>query len=72
MNIKKIKGTKDFFQEEMLNLKFVENNLKKIMEKYHFQEIRTPILEYRDIFYHATPYSEMVNKETYQFLDKKG
>ncbi|MDO8057326.1 histidine--tRNA ligase [Candidatus Phytoplasma gossypii] len=72
MKIKKIKGTKDFFQEEMLNLKFVENNLKQIMEKYHFQEIRTPILEYRDIFYHATPYSEMVNKETYQFLDKKG
>ncbi|EMR14469.1 MULTISPECIES: histidine--tRNA ligase [Candidatus Phytoplasma] len=72
MNIKKIKGTKDFFQEEMLHLQFIEKNLKKIIEKYHFQEIRTPILEYHDIFYHATPQSEMVNKETYQFLDKKG
>jgi histidyl-tRNA synthetase len=70
--IKKIKGTHDLLHNEIYKWNFIENKLKILFEKYNFHEIRTPIIEYKEVFYRATQQSDMVSKETYQFKDKKG
>nr|WP_017192280.1 histidine--tRNA ligase [Milkweed yellows phytoplasma] len=70
--VKKIKGTHDLFHDEMSKWQFIEKKLKTLFETYNFQEIRTPIIEYKEVFYRATEKSDIVKKETYQFHDKKG
>ncbi|MDV3167014.1 MAG: histidine--tRNA ligase [Vigna little leaf phytoplasma] len=72
MVIKKPKGTKDLLFEDIYKWQIVENKIKNLLENYNYQEIRTPIFEYSDIFYHSAPYSDIVTKETFNFKDKKG
>lgn len=72
MNIKKIKGTKDFLFDDIYKWKLIETKIKNLFENYNYQEIRTPILEYSDVFYRSAPYSDIVLKETFRFEDKKG
>ncbi|WP_210352281.1 histidine--tRNA ligase [Texas Phoenix palm phytoplasma] len=69
--INKIKGTKDLIFEELEKWKFVENKAKEIFHIYNLQEIRTPILEYNEVFYRSNQFSDMVMKETFKFKDKK-
>ncbi|MFR0367724.1 histidine--tRNA ligase [Candidatus Phytoplasma palmae] len=69
--INKIKGTKDLIFEELEKWKFVENKAKELFSKYNFHEIRTPILEYNEVFYRSNQFSDMVMKETFKFKDKK-
>ncbi|MDO8167881.1 histidine--tRNA ligase [Candidatus Phytoplasma melaleucae] len=71
MIVKKIKGTHDFIFDEVNKWQYIETKIKTILDRYNFQEIRTPIIEYNEVFYRATPYVETVLKETYQFKDKK-
>ncbi|TVY12230.1 histidine--tRNA ligase [Candidatus Phytoplasma pini] len=72
MIIKKIKGTHDLLFSSLEKWKIVEDKLKELLEIYNFQEIRTPILEYDEVFYRSAEHSEMVLKETFKFQDKKG
>ncbi|MDC9031812.1 histidine--tRNA ligase [Columbia Basin potato purple top phytoplasma] len=70
--MQKIKGTRDLLFTEIEKWKILENKIKIYLEKYNFQEIRTPILEYCELFQRSAQYSEMVMKEIFQFKDKKG
>lgn len=70
--MQKIKGTRDLLFFEIEKWKILENKIKIYLEKYNFQEIRTPILEYCELFQRSAQYSEMVMKEIFQFKDKKG
>jgi histidyl-tRNA synthetase len=70
--MKKIKGTHDLIFKEITKWQIVENKLKNILNIYNFQEIRTPIIEYEEVFIRSAQYSEMVQKETFKFQDKKG
>ncbi|MBT1576604.1 histidine--tRNA ligase ['Elaeagnus angustifolia' witches'-broom phytoplasma] len=68
----KIKGTYDLMSDKTVCWQKVENHIRTLFAKYHLQEIRTPIIEYRGVFDRAAQHSEMVSKETYTFADKKG
>ncbi|QTX03046.1 histidyl-tRNA synthetase [Candidatus Phytoplasma luffae] len=70
--MKKIKGTHDLIFDEIDKWHFVEKKIKHLFDKYNFCEIRTPILEYSEVFQRSAQYSEMVLKEIFHFLDKKG
>ncbi|MEZ0180239.1 histidine--tRNA ligase ['Camptotheca acuminata' phytoplasma] len=70
--MKKIKGTHDLIFEELDEWVIVENKIKYFFDKYNIREIRTPILEYSEVFNRSSQYSDMVLKEMFHFLDKKG
>lgn len=67
----KIKGTCDLLPEQTLLWHQVETVLHAFFKRHNFGEIRTPIMEYTEVFHRAAQHSEMVSKETYTFLDKK-
>ncbi len=67
------RGTVDIFGEEMSIWHNIENTIRSITKKYNIEEIRTPIFEYTDLFIRGVgESSDIVNKEIYTFLDKKG
>lgn len=71
MDYKKIKGTNDFFDENSKKFRYVEQNVRKIIESYDFNEIITPIFEGTEVFVRsAGETSDIVNKEMYTFKDK--
>jgi histidyl-tRNA synthetase len=70
--MKKIKGTHDLTFDEVKKWTIVENKIKKYLNKCNFNEIRTPILEYSEVFQRSAQYSDMVLKEMFEFIDKKG
>ncbi|MGI6787717.1 MAG: histidine--tRNA ligase [Acholeplasmataceae bacterium] len=66
----KVKGTYDLLPEDSIKWQYVETKLKEIFAKYNYKEIRTPIMEYSEVFHREGEFSDMVQKETYNFLDK--
>ena len=66
----KVKGTYDLLPEEAIKWEYVTNKLKEIFKKYNYKEIRTPIMEYSEVFHREGEFSDMVQKETYNFVDK--
>src|SRR5574344_1055606 len=66
-----VKGTHDVILKEASKYTYVENLLSKIAESYDYKEFRTPIMEYSELFLRSTgESSDIVNKETYTFVDK--
>lgn len=66
-----VKGTRDIILEDAQKFTYVENLLSKIAEIYGFNEFRTPIMEYTELFSRSTgESSDVVRKEMYTFLDK--
>ncbi|NLN50810.1 MAG: histidine--tRNA ligase [Acholeplasmataceae bacterium] len=68
--IQKPKGTYDLLPEETIKYRALENHLIKLLENYGYEEIRTPIFEHSNVFHRESELSDMVVKETYNFLDK--
>lgn len=69
MNI--VKGTHDIYGKECRGYTHIENLLRMVAESYAFQEIRTPILEYTELFERGVgESSDIVRKEMYTFTDK--
>ncbi|CCV64543.1 Histidyl-tRNA synthetase [Alteracholeplasma palmae J233] len=68
--ITKVKGTYDLLFDETRRWQALEQKVRKIFEVYNYSEIRTPIMEYSKVFHRETEQSEMVTKETYNFLDR--
>ena len=67
----KPKGTYDLLPEESAKWQKLEELIKKVCKLYNYQEIRTPIFEYFEVFHRdQKDSSDMVNKETYDFLDR--
>lgn len=67
------KGTHDVIQDEALRYQYIETLLSKIAETYGYNEFRTPIIEYSDLFLRSTgESSDIVRKEMYTFEDKGG
>ncbi|MBQ8498963.1 histidine--tRNA ligase [Chlamydia sp.] len=52
--------------------KTVEDAAHRICNLYGFDEIRTPVFEKTETFLKVGEYSDIVKKEVYTFLDKKG
>ncbi len=67
------KGTKDVLPGDAHLWHYVENTARKTAEAYAFQEIRTPVFEYTELFARGVgDTTDIVNKEMYTFLDKGG
>lgn len=65
-------GSKEPWQDPTI-WKHVNNILDKITTLYGFKEVITPSFEYTEIFTRSSgEESDIVNKEMYTFLDKKG
>jgi len=67
------KGTKDFLPKEAKTASFVEEKFKEQCRVFGFQEIRTPVLENRELFLRSTGEgTDIVRKEMYTFQDRGG
>ena len=71
MKYQKLKGTQDLLPEELTYWHYIEETVTPILEKYHFSEIRLPIMEKLDLFTRSVgESSDIVTKEMYEFFDK--
>jgi histidyl-tRNA synthetase len=70
MAINKVKGTYDVLPNESHQWHALENKIHQILKLYHLKEMRTPILEYSEVFHRQGDLSDMVTKETYDFDDR--
>ena len=71
--IQKQKGCNDIYGREGKIWKYVDEIVDAIMEKYHYDYIRTPIFEASELFHRGIGDStDIVTKETYDFEDRGG
>ncbi len=70
MAINKVKGTYDVLPNESYLWQALEQKIRDILGLYNMKEMRTPIMEYSDVFHRHTELSDMVIKETYNFDDR--
>lgn len=67
MEIKAVRGMHDLFGEEMDRWHFVENRVKKSLEAFGYGEIRTPVLEKKEVFSQTVGEdTDIVEKQMYQ------
>lgn len=67
------RGTKDILPPETALWQLLEDSCRAIFALYNYQEIRTPVFEFTDLFTRSIGLStDIVKKEMYTFLDRKG
>ena len=71
-NIKKLplKGFRDFLPAQMALRREAINRLRAVFEKYGYDELQTPTLEYKEVL--ARKYGEEAEKLMYLFKDRGG
>jgi histidyl-tRNA synthetase len=69
--IQSLKGTRDFYPEEMATRTWLYNKIRQVSERYGYQEYEGPILEPIDL-YAAKSGEELVKKQSFVFPDRKG
>lgn len=70
MQINKVKGTYDVLPNESFRWHALEAAIHETLKIYNIKEMRTPIMEYSEVFHRQTELSDMVTKETYDFDDR--
>jgi len=65
-----LKGFRDFFAEDIQVREYVINTFKRVFEKYGYEPLETPALEYADIFEKES--GEEATKLFYRFKDEGG
>lgn len=72
MKIKALNGFKDILPEDMVTWRQVEETARDVLERFHFTEIRVPILEKTELFARSIGAdTDIVEKEMYTFVDKQ-
>ena len=72
MKIKALKGFKDIVPSEVLLWQHLEKVARDVFNRFHFREIRLPILEETELFARSIgEATDIVEKEMYTFVDKK-
>ena len=72
MKIKALNGFKDILPEDVAVWRQVETIAHDVLERYHFAEIRLPILEKTELFARSIGAdTDIVEKEMYTFVDKE-
>ncbi|GAE94127.1 histidyl-tRNA synthetase [Gracilibacillus boraciitolerans JCM 21714] len=66
------RGTQDLLPGVTEKWQYVEEKLKDLSRRFHYQEIRTPIFEHTELFQRGGvgDTTDIVQKEMYTFLDK--
>ncbi|EKV56523.1 histidine--tRNA ligase [Brachyspira hampsonii] len=73
LEIKKPRGTNDFFYDSSKRLEYIENKIKNIVKLYGYGRIRTPLFEYTDLFTRGIGEgTDIVGKEMFTFEDRGG
>jgi histidyl-tRNA synthetase len=68
-----VKGMRDLFGPELAWFQHIEHTAAAAFARHGYREIRTPILEYTEVFKRSVgDSSDIVNKEMYDFVDKGG
>lgn len=71
--IQAIRGMNDCLPTQTPIWQFVEEQIRKVVNSYHYQEIRTPIVESTDLFKRSVgEATDIVEKEMYVFEDRNG
>ncbi|MDQ5886476.1 MAG: histidyl-tRNA synthetase [Patescibacteria group bacterium] len=65
------KGARDFYPEDKRIQKYMFNTLRRVVERYGYEEYDAPILESIEL-YRAKSGEEIVNEQTYSFTDRGG
>ncbi len=70
MNIQTLKGFRDFLPKEAKKRQYVIGKLRRVFEKYGFEPLETPALEYEEIL--MGKYGDEGDKLMYRFKDNGG
>ena len=72
MKIKALNGFKDILPEDVRLWRQVEDTARAVLERFHFTEIRVPIVEKTELFARSIGAdTDIVEKEMYTFTDKQ-
>ena len=72
MKIKALKGFKDIVPSEVVLWQYLEKVARDVFDRFHFKEIRLPILEETELFARSIgEATDIVEKEMYTFVDKR-
>jgi histidyl-tRNA synthetase len=72
VKIQALKGFKDIVPGEVEYWQYLEEKARDVFERFHFFEIRLPILEETELFARSIgEATDIVEKEMYTFVDKK-
>src|SRR4051794_16101185 len=67
------KGFEDILPADSWKWQAVEGIAREVAMRYHFAEIRTPVMEHTELFHRGVgETSDIVQKETYTFTDRGG
>jgi len=69
--IQAVKGTRDFYPEQMAVRTWLYNTVRRVSESFGYQEWEAPLLETLDL-YAAKSGEELVKKQSYVFTDRGG
>jgi len=69
--IKSVKGTRDFYPEQMAVRTWLYSTMREVAESFGYQEYEAPILETLDL-YAAKSGEELVKEQSYVFKDRGG
>jgi len=73
MNLNAPRGTNDILPPLSLQWQYIERVAREILSSYNYNEIRTPIFEYTELFQRGIgETTDVVEKEMYTFEDKSG
>ena len=73
MSIARIKGFADMFSPDSDQFTRIENTARGVFGRYGFVELRTPLLEFTELFCRSIgEETDVVQKEMYTFPDRKG
>lgn len=71
--IQSIRGFADLFSPESDAFTFLEANAREVFGRFGYSELRTPLVEYTDLFCRSIgTETDVVQKEMYSFPDSKG
>ena len=71
--IKAIRGMNDILPEQTPLWQYLEETTRSVLSSYGYSEIRTPVVEYTDLFCRSIgEVTDIVEKEMYTFDDRNG
>ena len=71
MKIQSLRGMPDLFPEDLERWHYFESKLNHVFNSFNTEEIRTPLLESKELFSRSVGNSsDIVNKELYSLLDR--
>ncbi len=73
MAFKRLRGTHDIYGDDALSFQQIESTAREVFKNFGFSELRTPILEEKELFTRALgTETDVVQKEMYDFEDRSG